>query len=113
MKKKITINDEEFFYALVIENINDIYIDNIVESTIFYKEVETSTRKQYIFFGEAIITEYPIELFNVNYDIEDHNYTKEETKQAINQAYMDYKEDLDREEVLKTRKSEIEKGEII
>lgn len=70
--------------------------------TEFFKEFKTVSRKKYFIFGKTITKEVPNVLFNVNIDIENTTYTKDEVRNKIERQYE-----------LSGRKEEIARGEII
>lgn len=72
------------------------------EWTEFYIGTKISTRRKYFLFGEKITKEEPFKVFELNFSIENPNYTKKEVRKAIKRKLE-----------LFGRKSEIERGEII
>ncbi len=81
--KTITIKNIEFKYkrcARVSE-----YDECII--TVFYNGYKTKTFKKYLLFGKLITKNYPIEIFRVNIDIEDPQYTKDEIKDILERHF--------------------------
>lgn len=102
MNKKITISGREYIYLRCADSNEwgDWYW------TIFYNETKLYSRKKYFLFGPIIEWEEPIELFRVEFDIEDLSYTKDELRKILEKRVKRFLG-------LENREDEVKKGDLI
>ncbi len=96
--KPIMIEGENYYYK-IFYSYDDYY--QIDYRTVFFREVEIKPEWKY-FWQKRKYYVYRVTLFQVNVDIEDVSYTKEEMREKVMKAFQ-----------LHRRADEIKNGQII
>lgn len=98
LMKKLKINGRELQYQVILHETSLMSW----RTTEFYEGIETISRKKYLFFGKTIIEVKPKKIFEIEFNIENPKWSKDDIKKSI-----------DKELAILEREAEIERGEII
>jgi len=103
--KKLSIGGWDLFYKIESFECGP-YGGMDCHRTQFYLHKGTEKRKRYWFFGAEYDYEVYEEVFQLDFSVEDSNYTKDVIREKLNK-------EIERLEVLELRRIEIQKGDII